>query len=494
MKIKHTLYLLILQTLILTVPLSAERLILGGDDDWQGTELSNLKLIPGKGGFMDLVLKRTELQTNRDTTDILLSFNNQAQSDLSGNYLISEHPEYNRRYFKSGNGSATFDRENSMRLKAGSKGSLFYPFTDWEDFTIEFWLYPANPREGENIIQWKGLGRDGGEIYSQSINCHFLNRRLVWSFSNIFQMPDSPESFYEISGDPVLPRQWNHHMLRYDSRTGMLEYLINGQPSAIIYTTDSGDESSTVFTPRVGDEPGELILGSGFTGFMDEFRIERRFVENRSTKKHDQPGYGISPVLDLKFTDSRINDIASVETRPGNSAVFAYYLTTNSLLEAEEKRSSFQGEQTILNSPDEWRPLSEIDSRSRGRYLLLSFLLFPDMKNDESPGLSFLEVDYTPSLPPLPPAYIHSRRLEDGKLRLDWNPSASPEVEGYLLYFGENPGEYIYPGSPLKIEKENYTVIDGLSPFKQYFFAIKSYTGSDNPRYSDFSEEISIRP
>lgn len=494
MKIKHTLILMILQTLIFSQILFAESLTLGGEDDWNGTVLNNLKTTPGKGGFLDLVLNRTELSSSIGSTDILLPFNEAEGRDKSGNYIIGEQPEYSRKYFKSGAGSATFDRENRITLKADTRGSLFYPFTNWEDFTIEFWLYPANPREGENIIQWKGLGRDGDEIYSQSILCHFINRRLVWSFSNIFQMPDSPESFYEISGDPVLPRQWNHHMLRYDSRTGMLEYLVNGQPSAIIYTTDDGNESSTVYTPRVGDEPGELVIGSGFTGFMDEFRMERRFVENRSTRRYDQPGYGISPVLDLKFTDSRLNSLSAVDSSPGNAAVFPYYFATNSLLEAEERRQNFQGESTVLDSPGLWKPFSEIDENSRGRYLLMAFLLYPDMKEDLTPGLSFMKLNYTPALPPLPPAYIHAKRSENGQLRLDWNPSASPEVEGYLLFFGENPGEYIYPGSPLKIEKESYTLLDGLSPFKQYFFAIKSYTGSDNPRYSDFSEEISIRP
>lgn len=485
---------MILQTLLLTQFLIAETLILGEADDWKGSILSNLKTVPGKGGFLDLVLNRGELNSHRDSTDILLSLNKNSERDQSGNYSINDQPPYSGRYFKSGDGSAAFDSDSSVRLQADTHGTLFYPLTNWEDFTIEFWLYPANPREGENIIQWKGLGRDGDVIYSQSILCHFINRRLVWSFNNIFQMPDSPESFYEISGDPVLPRQWNHHMLRYDSQTGMLEYLINGQPSAIIYTTDDGNESNTVYTPRVGDEPGELVIGSGFTGFMDEFRVERRFVEKRSTRRYDEPGYGISPVLDLKFTDTKLNSLSAIDSRPGDSAVFPYYYSTNSLLEAEEKRIEFAGESTILESGGNWKPFSQLKSESRGRYLLIAFLLYPDMKEDLSPGLSFLRVDYTPTLPPLPPAYMKAEKTDAGRLRLEWTPSASPEVEGYLLYFGENPGEYIYPGSPLKIEKENYILIDGLSPFKQYFFAIKSYTGSETPRYSDFSEEISIRP
>ena len=485
---------MILQTLLITYSLTAETLILGAEDEWKGTVLNNLKTSAGKGGFTDLVLNRSELISTPGTTDLLLSLNEPIQRDQSGNYSVIEHPEYSTTYFKSGGGSATFDREHRMVLQPDSRGSLFSPLTNWEDFTIEFWLYAANPKEGESIIQWKGLGKKGNDIYSQSILCHFTNRRLVWSFSNIFQMPESPESYYEISGDPVLPRQWNHHMLRYNSHTGMLEYLINGQPSAIIYTTNDGNESNTVYTPRIGDEPGELVLGSGMTGFLDEFRIEKQFLEDLSTRDYKLPGYGISPVLDLKFSDSKLNSLAAVENSRGNSAVFPYYFTTNSLLEAERVRMDFSGEETILDTEGYWKPFTDLDGSSRGRYLLMAFLMYPDMKEDLSPGLSFLEVNYTPSLPPLPPAYLFAETDEQGRVKVEWNLSASPDVEGYLLFFGENPGEYIYPGSPLKIEKGNYTLIEGLSPFKQYFFAVKSYTGSESPRYSDFSEEISIRP
>ena len=157
----------------------------------------------------------------------------------------------------------------------------------------------------------------------------------------------------------MLPRQWNHHMLRYDSKTGMLEYLINGKPSAIIYTTASGNESNTVYTPRIGEAPGEIVIGSGFTGFMDEFRMEKIFNENRTTSRYDQSGYGISPVIDLEFTNSRLNTLRAIESSPGDSAVFPYYQITNSLMEAEDLISSFQGETTILSNESSWRPFKQ---------------------------------------------------------------------------------------------------------------------------------------
>ena len=493
MKIKSNLYLLLFHLFLVFPFLSAETLQLGAEDEWQGTILHNLESSPGKGGFLDLVLSRTELSVNPEYTDLLLSLNQERSMDRTGHYSLEEHPEYGKRYFKSGSGSATFNRENRLVLQSGDPKALFSPYSNWEDFTIEFWLYPANPREGESIISWEGLGRKDNEIYSQSILCHFINRRLVWSFNNVFQLPDRPESHYEISGDAVLPRQWNHHMLRYDSRTGMLEYLINGLPSAIIYTTPEGNESSTVFTPRIGEEPGKIILGDGFTGFMDEFRVERRFNDAPSISRYNMPGYGVSPVLDLEFSDSRIDSLDALTGNPDNTAVYSYYLTTNSLLKAEQARQSFRGEESIMSDDGLWTPIENGITGAKGRYLVIAFLMFPDMKSDLSPSLSFLNIGYTPSFPPLPPSHIRVNREGKG-IRLEWTPSASPDVEGYLLFFGEKPGEYIYPGSPVKVEKENYTFIDGLSPFKQYFFSVRSYTGGAEPRYSDFSQEISVRP
>ena len=412
MKIKSTLFLLLFFLFTVIPFLTAENLQLGAEDEWQGTILYNLESSPGKGGFLDLVLSRTELAVNDESTDLLLSLNGESSMDRTGNYILEEHPEYGNRYFKSGSGSATFNRDKRIVLQSTDSNTLFSPYSNWEDFSIEFWLYPANPREGERIISWEGLGRKDNEIYSQSILCHFINRRLVWSFNNIFQLPDTPESSYEISGDAVLPRQWNHHMLRYDSRTGMLEYLINGLPSAIIYTTPEGNESNTVFTPRIGEEPGKIVLGDGFTGFMDEFRIESRFNEAPAISRYNKPGFGVSPVMDLEFSDSRIDKLESLATSPDNTAVYSYYLTTNSLLEAEQARQNFNGEESLRSEGSLWTAIEDGMGKAKGRYLVIAFLLYPDMRSDLSPSLSFLNIAYTPSFPPLPPSQYS---LEKGR-------------------------------------------------------------------------------
>lgn len=472
-----------------------EILTLGNGDDWSGTSFSNLETTAGRGGFMDLVIKTTELSP-METTDLLLPFNRPEQSDRSGHYKIMENPDYNQEFLKTGSGSGTFFKGMKMTLLPEA-GALFSAHTNWEDFTIEFWLYPANTKEGEQILQWKGLGRAESQIYSQTVQAHFLNRKLVWSFDNFFQLPGSPFSHYEISGEPLLPREWHHHMLRYNSRTGMLEYLIDGIPSAIIYTTDSGNESRTVYMPRIGEEPGELKIGETLTGFVDEFRIEKAFVENRSLNRYSEPGFGVSQILDLTYPDSRIRALDIVRDAPGNAEVFPYYYMGNDRLEAERIYSRFRGEATVLEEGSPWRPFSELPEGgegSRGRFLMVAFLLYPDLKTDRTPRVSSVRIDYAPALPPLPPTRVRVERIASGEVALSWNASPSPDVEGYLIFYGEKPGEYIYPNSPVDAGKGLRREMTGLSPFKQYFFAVKSYNAGEIPQYSDFSEEISIRP
>ena len=470
----------------------SEHISLGNEDDWTGTELHNLETSAGRGGYQDLVIKTTELSPE-EVTDLLLPFNGTSLYDITGHYKILEDTEYNREYKKTGAASATFLNRKRLILQPQA-GSLLAPHTNWEDFTIEFWLYPANPREGEMIFQWKGLGRIDSQIFSQTIQCHFLDRKLVWSFDNFFQLPESPFSHYEISGSPLLPRQWHHHMLRYESSTGMLEYLIDGLPAAIIYTTESGHESHTVYIPGIGEEPGNLVIGENLTGFMDEFRIEKEFIENRSLNRYYKPGYGLSDIIDLNYPDSEIRELELVRSSPGNSEIFPYFFSTNNQLEAEQIHNSFSGEESILMKDSPWKSFYDTEQSDKGRFLILSFLLYPDLKEDKTPRLSSVEIEYEPSLPPLPPSEIRVTRLSSGTVTLNWKPSPSPDVKGYLVFFGEKPGEYIYPESPKDAGNGTSLEIRGLSPFKQYFFSVKSYNKGEIPQYSDFSREISIRP
>ncbi len=502
MKIKSRLcieinfFIFLLSYMIFRAPsLGGDELILGNADDWSGTKLFNLKIVPGRGGYLDLALEKAALQVDPDSTDLLLNFDKENRWDQSGRYILREGVKINQEYYTAGVGSGVFNRGAKVVLEQAAGGTLFSPNATWEDFSIEFWLYAANPKEGEYIIRWEGLGDRDGTVYSQSILVGFQGRQLVWSFTNFFQLPGNPFSFFEIRGDPLLPRKWSHHLLRYNSDTGMLEYLIDSVPADVLYTTETGTESYRLYTPLVGENPGELVIGEGFTGFIDELRIDRVFHSDRLLRNYDREGYGVSPLIDLGGSQSVLQALNPISSVPGDSALYIYYYITENLLEAERARQNFQGEKSFLDSNSRWRYFDNIDDSSIGRYLVLAYLLLPGMRADVSPSLSSLLVEYNLRIPPLAPTFVRAEREGPGRVKVSWSPSPSPGVEGYVVYFGERPGEYIYPNSPKVVEGgETMVYLEGLVPYKQYFMAIKTYVRKDSIVYSDFSQEISVRP
>ena len=81
---------------------------------------------------------------------------------------------------------------------------------------------------------------------------------------------------------------------------------------------------------RVGMEhSGPLVLGAGFTGFLDELRLSRRFVEDPVLQRFlGRTGTGISSIVDLGYTGTRIARIEAVTSQPGDSAAqFSYQVS-----------------------------------------------------------------------------------------------------------------------------------------------------------------------
>ncbi len=68
-------------------------------------------------------------------------------------------------------------------------GSLFSPGAAWEDFTIEFWLYPATLANGETVLSWEGGLRESGTRLPQALRVRLRDRRLVWEFAELFALP-----------------------------------------------------------------------------------------------------------------------------------------------------------------------------------------------------------------------------------------------------------------------------------------------------------------
>lgn len=481
--------------LICTFQLIAEEIItLGNDDQWQGGSFNNITLNSGLGGYKDLEVRNKQYDPT-ESTDLLLHFNDATVFDSFGSYEIVQRPQFTQNEEMRGGGSAIFQNDDYMELVA-QEGSLFWPGERWDDFSMEFWLYPANLKEGEILFHWKGLYQIDGKNIPQEIQCRIQNRKLHWYFRNFFIDMENHSSEVELIGASLIPRQWHHHLIRFDRDYGLLEYLIDGVPEGIVHTTPSGREENNVFLPYIGTTTTSAIsIGKDFTGFIDEFRLSSEFIENPSTAFYGNEGLYISPIIDLDFEDSRLTRLESRDRTPGNSDIYYFYHLSNLRSDANQVHRMLMNDIDELSTSKwiQFTPGENIPD-SHGRFLIIATALYPDIASDLTPSLSSITIGYEPKPPPTPPQ-ITSITSEDGDVTLTWASSPHSDISGYRIYYGNRPGYYFGQSSPIEVDSNTTEfTISGLQRRKLWYFSIVAFSSSSPPQYSQFSSEVSIRP
>ncbi len=488
--------LLLLLSCILVAPAYSleEHIVLGREDNWQDTFLSGVKKVPGNQGTLDLVLKDGEY-SGEHATDILLHFNTSPVPIDSGSYTILKNLiTVSEKHAQFGSGTGVFQGEREGIVLTPEMGSLFYRGTEWQDFSIEFWLYPARLGDGETIFLWQGTDRTNEGVMPQEVRFSIRGRKLHFSFLNFFQSPQGEPLTITLSGTtPLIPRTWHHHILRFDSTTGLLEYALDGETDGITYTNSRGRENSIISVPRIGRlSTSNLILGNGYTGFIDEFRISRMFVEEPFIRRYAQKtGTAWTRIFDLGFTNSKLLKVDAFTDTPGSTALALYYRIGNDI-------TSFQGNGGGTLPWQQFGPGDRFETGNRGRYVQLMVEFFPGGYGFTSPSVSEIEIIYEPDYPPSPPAlFIGSPG--DGEVTLSWNEVESPDVEGYLLYYGEKPGNYfgkdaVQGPSPIDVGLTTSATVQGLENGRLYYFSVAAYDSAQPPHLSEFSHEISARP
>jgi hypothetical protein len=466
------------------------QIVLGREDGWRDVEVAeNLTLLSGRWGTLDYVLQDAEYEPTA-STDLLIHFNALPSADLTGYYetfrgdlLLSE------KVAVLGRASGGFSSGKAGLTLQPLPGALFRQGTWLQDFSIEFWLNPALLQDGEQIFCWKGARWNAQSVLPQEVLCVVQDRRVEWIFDNFFTTPAAGRSEFSFRGITALvPRDWHHHLLRYDSRIGLLEYLVDGVPEAILYTTDSGRETGTILLPFAGDAgPGTITIGGDFTGLIDELRISRTWVGMPSlTRYNGRTGSFQTRTFDLGYTGTRLKRIDAVIRTPGDSAVYLFYRMTD---RADADLSGVSWTQV-----EPGQPLSD----SRGRFLQVMAELFPDGTLRHSPEVSELRFLYEQDLPPAPPTGLHGIP-GNGRVRLNWSTVNEEDVAGYLVYYGNAPGIYRGSGSdqgssPIDVGNVSELEVTGLSNGRLYYFAVVAYDATDPPHRSLFSKEISARP
>ena len=471
---------------------SLERTItLGRGDNWKDLiTWEYLDYRPGRWGSLDLVLKDFEYQPSV-RTDLLLHFNLSPVRDAAGFYTLKENKiilsEEVKRYGRASGGFSGRDQGISL---LPLKGALFKKDNLWDDFTIEFWLFPMMLNDGEMIISWEGFEWAEDSRRPQYMKVAVHNRKLCWEFDNFFASADRKYFSYSLSGlTRLLPKTWHHHLLRFESSSGMLEYLVDGIPEAVLYTIEKVEDRGDIALPHIGrGSDGLFTIGKNYTGFLDELRISREFIKNTGLERYRSfSGRAVSRVFDLEYTGTRIKRIESVFRKPGSSSVNYYYKTS----EHFERRNS-------LETPwQQFEPGSELTG-VRGRYIQVMVELFPDGSKEVTPEVSEIRLIYEPDIPPAPPAGLHGV-AGNGKVTLYWKSVYEEDVRGYLVYYGDSPGHYLGEGSeqgesPIDAGEANRLEITGLENNRLYYFSVVAYDSTEPPHRSRFSQEISLRP
>ncbi len=482
----------ILLILLLAAEASArERIVfLGREDNWADMVYQlGLRLRSGYRGELDLSLRDGEYEPEPET-DLLLHFNRAPFIDAAGLYRVVGAEQRVSPLARLGQGAARFDARDQGLLLEASREAMFAAGQSWDDFSIEFWLYPAALDDGESILDWEGSRRTEEDRLEQRFRVEVHRRRLRWELTNVFFRPDHEPHRIVLEGDrSLIPRSWSHHLLRFEAGTGLIEYLVDGVPRDLRHVTDTGREGGDIYLPYLGQaSKSQLRLGVGYSGLIDQLRFSRRYVTDPMLDRTDEvPAVGITRAFDLGHPLSQPTRIDARFQTPGETDVFFFYRLSD--------------DPHFENLHTGWRrfePGDALPDRAQGRFLQLRVELYPDGRRRESPSVSWLAIRYEQASPPAAPARLWAEP-GDGTVRLRWDEVVDPDVDGYYVYYGTRPGQYFGTGavqgrSPVDVGDVTEVELEGLENGTVYYFAVAAYDAAGIIPETRFSQEAHARP
>ncbi|MCL2764565.1 MAG: hypothetical protein FWD40_04725 [Treponema sp.] len=463
------------------------------------------------GNFTALSESALDMSVSFDESDSVLF------RDSTGHYRLTVPPNVEaagRASARAGNGAALFGRSansGSLVIQPQSRNSLFAPGNRIGDFTIEFWLYPQNMENGEQIFSWVSSKPSNGNYTMQRISCSAFRNRLQWSFVNFFASPREAASHIniEFSGlSPVIPKKWSHHLIRFDASAGLLEYIVDGASEAIAYATSTSRENSEVYMPIAGSD-GSFLLGERFSGLIDELKVHRACIGRSSIQKYNPAGGRIETrAVDL---GENASSVVRINVRGGRTGAINNH-TRNEFRENGRFRFSDDSEMSFFVRAGE-NPYSLINSRwesftpgqdirdINGRYVQIAVDFYPSADGEVSPYLDELRIVFLPGGPPLPPGNLNAVAV-DGAVMLRWRHSPAANTSGYLVYYSSVRGELfgsdaLLGPSPIDVGIANSFLIEGLKNGTLYYFRVAAYDSlaeGRNRNIGEFSAEVTARP
>lgn len=460
-------------------------------------ELSGTVTEPGPSGGLAVALATGPAPAD-ESDDLILRFDGPAPADDAGRWKVSAEGPYERAptdLARWGLGAGSFRAPvNRLSLQPVSS-QVFLPGYPAGDFSIEFWLKPTRADSGEIIYLWKSSLQSGKSWLAQQASCLILRNRLSFGFANFFKDPTGKATNLSMQGASILvPGVWSHHLLRFDSATGLLEYLMNGKPEAVAYATSTGRQGGTVF-PFAAGTGGKLELAQNYTGLLDEFRVRSAWVEKPFLSRYPPSGgVAVSPIYDLGSTNATLRSIAATVRAGGEAAVhWSYRLGDSS--------AGWRAEEPAWIPFLPGTPLrSAAGGPALGRYVQVRMELYPDAAGETGPVVSAVRFSYEPDYPPAPPSRV-SATAGDGSVTLRWAKSTEADVRGYVVYYGYASGDYFGTdaregASPVMVPGADTVslTLTGLKNGALYLVVVAAYDSADPPHIGEFSREVSARP
>ena len=454
--------------------------------------------------------KRNFDEINADR-DMAISFTEKDASffaDSTGNYKVTVSPSLSvvdHRFSRIGSGAALFTGMSSgktspLNIEPKNSGALFSANKRMGDFSLEFWLHPFNLENSEEIVLWTANLQNIMIGEFQSIRCLSLKNKLEWSFKNFFISPDGKNSKdLVLRGlSAIVPKTWSHHIISFDSSSGVLEYIVNGKTEAIEYATNTGAEGGEVFLPVTG-ERGSFILGGTYSGLMDEFIIHKNSAASVKTQKYPDRGGRIeTKAIGL---GGNFGTVKKIEAAGGRTSILNAKINNE---HRQNGRFRFSDDSEIQffirasNNPYQWDnpwqtviPGADISTEIYGRYVQIAADFYPSANGETSPYLEELRIIYIPEDPPMPPANLVAVAMDEAVL-LQWKNSPTQNTQGYLVYYGTSSDNFL---QPIDAGKNNSIRIEGLKNGVLYYFRVAAYTqNTANTNIGEFSREARARP
>ncbi len=488
---KKCLFTIILIFLTTSLVLSEEKeLIIGGENGWNNFSVARDVSISNSGRFgkqaVEIASNTAKLNTS---TDLLLDFENiENTTDSTGKYSVASTNLSATTQSIMGKYSALGKGNTGGIELTGNANSIFGKEGLVGSFTISFWLNPSLAENGETVFLWDSSRNVNNNPVYQLISIMFFQNRLEWNFTNIFSDYHEFKDITLKSRSLVIPDVWAHHSLSYDDATGIVEYRINGRIEALTYATSSGYSERELYSVILGT-PANIAICSNYTGRIDDFIIKEEFSSGNFENYQYNPngGYFETQPLGPFPYGSTIQEITTLSDIPTETDIQFFVRAGDNFYEWTDEYPT-------------WVPISTLKDNQnvQGRFFQVAASLHTDGKGIKTPSITEIRLKYNEAEAPLAPYKVFAD-AGNGYIDLSWIPAAGIEPDGYIVYYGESPGEYLGENSmqgdsPIDVGQTDSFRISGLKNGKAYYFAVTAYSYTPKKVEGIFSHEVYARP